>query len=457
MKSLPQTSISEQLAERFASSIPAIPKSMQTLCDSLLIDTAGLCVSARHQDYLQATIRASIEPGNCSLIGHTERVNVASACLVNGTAIHGEDFDDTYEGGPIHAGAVIVPAILAAAEQHQLSGEDILSGISVGSELMCRMCTVAPKLVHKAGFHPTAVFGAIAAAAGVATALRLNQQQWVNALGIAGSMASGIIEYLAEGTWTKRMHPGWAAQSGYRAARLAQEGFTGPRTLFEGEHGFFHGFANKDDCDFTKMMAGLGEVWVSADMAFKPFACGTMAHPFIDCALELIKQGLDVNAIEKIECHTAEGILHRLWEPLSQKQNPPNGYAAKFSIPYAIAVAMIRGDAGLNDYQEEVVHDPRITTISNKITYIVDPNNPYPNQFTGHIRVTLKDGSIREHAQGFFRGGRDAPMSIDALEKKFIANCIYGGWSESQAVQSLAVLRGLRTSQVVDLAVLRAI
>jgi 2-methylcitrate dehydratase PrpD len=261
------------------------------------------------------------------------------------------------------------------------------------------------------------VFGAIAAAAGVATALRLNQQQWVNALGIAGSMASGIIEYLAEGTWTKRMHPGWAAQSGYRAARLAQEGFTGPRTLFEGEHGFFHGFANKDDCDFTKMMAGLGEVWVSADMAFKPFACGTMAHPFIDCALELMKQGLDVNAIEKIECNTAEGILHRLWEPLSQKQNPPNGYAAKFSIPYAIAVAMIRGDAGLNDYQEEVVHDSRITTISNKITYIVDPNNPYPNQFTGHIRVTLKDGSIREHAQGFFRGGRDAPMSIDALEK----------------------------------------
>ena len=456
MKSLPVISISEQLAEQFAKSISSIPSSMQTLCDSLLIDTVGLCVASRNQDYLLASLRASTEPGNCTVIGHPSKVNVAAACIVNGTAIHGEDFDDTYEGGPIHAGAVIIPAILAAAEQHQLSGKDILAGISVGSELMCRMCTVAPKLVHKAGFHPTAVFGAIAAAAGVSTALRLNQQQWVNALGIAGSMASGIIEYLAEGTWTKRMHPGWAAQSGYRAVRLAQEGFTGPRTLFEGEHGFFHAFANKDDCDFTKMMAGLGEVWVSAEMAFKPFACGTMAHPFIDCALELVKQGLDPQQIEKIECITAEGILHRLWEPLQKKQNPPNGYAAKFSIPYAIAVAMIRGDAGLNDYQEDVVHDPRITAIANKISYIVDPNNPYPNQFTGHIRATLKDGTVREHAQGFFRGGKDAPMSIEALEKKYVANCIYGGWTEAHALQSLNMIRSLRASKVVDLSLLRS-
>jgi len=455
MKSLPTVSVSEQLATSFAKSIPSLPSSMETLCDSLLIDTVGLCIAARHQDYLMATLRASAEDGNCSIMGHTQKVNVASACLVNGTAIHGEDFDDTFEGGPIHAGAVIVPALLATAEQHQLSGADVLAGISVGSELMCRMCTVAPKKVHLAGFHPTAVFGTIAAAAGVATALRLNESQWVNALGIAGSMASGIIEYLAEGTWTKRMHPGWAAQSGYRAARMAQEGFTGPRTLFEGEHGFFHAFANKDDCDFTKMITGIGQDWMSAEMAFKPFACGTMAHPYIDCALHLIKAGLDITKIERIECETAEGILHRLWEPLHQKQNPPNGYAAKFSIPFAIAVAMVRGDAGLNDYQEQIVHDPQIRAITNKIQYIVDPSNPYPNQFTGHVRVILQDGQVLEHRQGFFRGGRDAPMSIEALEQKYIANCMYGGWDQAQAEKSLKSLRQLRSMPKVDLELLR--
>ena len=213
---------------------------------------------------------------------------------------------------------------------------------------MCRLCLVAPKRVHQAGFHPTAVFGALGAAAGVASALRLDATQWFNALGIAGSMASGIIEYLAEGAWTKRMHPGWAAQAGYRAARMAQAGFTGPRTLFDGEHGFFHAFANSDGCDFTAMLDGAGKHWLCADIAFKPYACGTMAHPYIDCARKLVAEGVAPGDVTSIECKTAEGIVHRLWEPLAAKQNPPNGYAAKFSIPYAIAVGMLRGDAGLD-------------------------------------------------------------------------------------------------------------
>src|SRR5205814_731512 len=136
--------------------------------------------------------------------------------------------------------------------------------IAVGCEVMCRLCLPAPKRVHAAGFHPTAVFGALGAAAGVASALRLDDGAWVDALGIAGSMASGIIEYLAEGTWTKRMHPGWAAQAGYRAARLAAEGFTGPRTVFEGEHGFFHAFANTSGGDFDAMLDGAGESWLCA-------------------------------------------------------------------------------------------------------------------------------------------------------------------------------------------------
>jgi 2-methylcitrate dehydratase PrpD len=344
--------------------------------------------------------------------------------------------------------------VLATAEQHQLSGEDVFRGIAVGSELMCRLCTVAPKLVHKAGFHPTAVFGALGAAAGVASALRLNQVQWVNALGIAGSMASGIIEYLAEGTWTKRMHPGWAAHSGYRAARMAQEGFTGPRTLFEGDHGFFHAFANKDDGDFSELLDEVGRNWLSAEMAFKPYACGTMAHPFIDCARKLVAEGLNPSDVESIVCNTAEGIVHRLWEPLALKQNPPNGYAAKFSIPYAIAVGMLQNNAGLNDYEEHVVHNPVVRNLASKISYVIDPSNPYPKQFTGHLRVTLKNGDVLEVSQGHFRGGKEEPMSLEALEEKFLANCEYGGWNQSETLAALDALRGMRDARQLDLSAL---
>ena len=452
---LPPISVSQRLAAAFAAPTPPLPPVVARLCDAVLMDVTGLCVAARHSDYVQATLQATAEPGLCTAIGHAGTFNVATAALCNGTAAHGEDYDDTFEGGPVHAGAVIIPAVLAAAEAHGLSGIDVERGIAVGCELMCRLCLVAPKRVHQAGFHPTAVFGALGAAAGVASALRLDIAAWCHALGIAGSMASGIIEYLAEGAWTKRMHPGWAAQAGYRAARLAQAGFTGPRTLFDGEHGFFHAFANSDGCDFTSMLDGAGQQWLCSDIAFKPYACGTMAHPYIDCARRLVSDGLDPDDVASIECKTAEGIVHRLWEPLQAKQNPPNGYAAKFSIPYAIAVGLLRGDAGLSDYEEAVVHDSAVRRMAGRVRYVIDPDNPYPRQFTGHLRVTLRSGDVREASQGHFRGGRDEPMSPAALEAKFLANCAYGGWDELRARRALDVLRGLRAAPRVALDALR--
>ncbi|MDB5955034.1 MmgE/PrpD family protein [Ramlibacter sp.] len=455
MSAIPsQPTVAERLAGAMAD-VRETPAALQAVVRSLLVDVAGLCLAARHTDFVRATVQASDDPGECTVIGHAAPRSIAMAALCNGTAAHGEDFDDTYEGGPAHAGAVVVPALLATAERHQLSGADLARGIAVGAEVICRLCPVAPKLVHKAGFHPTAVFGAIGAAVGVGSALRLDAKQLVDAMGVAASMASGIIEYLAEGAWTKRMHPGWAAQAGYRAARLAQAGFLGPRTVFEGEHGFFHAFARTHEGNFAAMLEGLGSRWLAADIAFKPYACGTMAHPYIDCARKLVAQGLAVTEIESIECETAEGIVHRLWEPLASKQNPPNGYAAKFSVPYAIAVGLLRDDAGLPDYEEAVVHDPRVRALAGKVHYVVDPNNPYPRQFTGHLRVTLRNGEVREMRQGHFRGGVAEPLSFDDLLKKFRANCDYGGVAASRADALLALLTELPQAPRVQLQELR--
>src|SRR5258708_7022559 len=187
--------------------------------------------------------------------------------------------------------------VLAACERHRPGGTAALTGIAVGIETMCRRGLVTPKLVHKAGFHPTAVFGALAAAAGVAAALKLDRRAIVDALGIAGSMAAGIIEYLAEGAWTKRMHAGWAAQSGLRAALMAKHGFAGPRTVFEGPHGFFHAFAHTTKGDYDALIGDFGARWVTETLAFKPYPCGTMTHPYIDCARRLAMRGLDPDAI----------------------------------------------------------------------------------------------------------------------------------------------------------------
>ena len=156
-----------------------------------------------------------------------------------------------------------------------------------------------PKAIHKAGFHPTAVFGAMGAAAGVGAALKLDRRQIVDALGIAGSMASGIIEYLAEGAWTKRMHAGWAAQSGLRAALLARAGFIGPRTVFEGMHGLFHGFAHTTQGNYAALIGDFGARWVTETLAFKPYPCGTMTHPYIDCARRLCARGITAGRYQR--------------------------------------------------------------------------------------------------------------------------------------------------------------
>src|ERR1700732_3285409 len=178
---LPKISVAETLAGKIAALKPgALPAATTRKCEDLLIDVVGLCVTARNENYVRSAINACDDDGPCTAIGHVRTLNAAGAAFVNGTAAHGEDFDDTFEGGPVHAGAVIVPAVLAASGRHNPDGSMALLGIAVGAEVLCRLSLVVPKAVHKAGFHPTAIFGAMGAAAGVGTALGLSAQQIVN-------------------------------------------------------------------------------------------------------------------------------------------------------------------------------------------------------------------------------------------------------------------------------------
>ena len=377
------------------------------------------------------------------------------AALLNGTAAHGEDFDDTFEGGPVHSGAVVVPAVLAACERFGRDGNAALLGIATGVEAMCRLSLVAPKLIHKAGFHPTAVLGAMASTLAVAATLNLDRKQTVNALGIAGSMAGGIIEYLAEGAWTKRLHAGWAAHAGLHAARIAREGFVGPRTVFEGTHGLFFGFAHTAEGDFAELTGNFGSEWRMAGLTFKPYATGTMNQPYIDCALRLAKRGFAAEDVAEVLCETAEGYVHRLWEPLAAKQRPPNDYAAKFSTPFNIAVAFVTGGAGFEAFTESTVRDARILGLASKVRYVVDPDNPYPKRYTGHVKMTLKDGRVFEERQPHIRGGVHEPLSAGDIDAKFRSNAAWGRWPAPVAEKFLAFAKDAFNAPI-DLSAFRA-
>ncbi len=452
---LPKVSVAETLAAKIAGLKPGVlPASTTQKCEDLLIDVIGLCVTARNEDYVQSAIAGCDDDGPCTLIGHKRTLTAAGAAFVNGTAAHGEDFDDTFEGGPVHAGAVIVPAVLAACERHNPDGRMALTGIAVGTEVLCRLSVVVPKAVHKSGFHPTAVFGAMGAAAGVGAALGLTAKQIVDALGIAASMAGGIIEYLAEGAWTKRMHAGWAAQSGIRAALLAQAGFVGPRTVFEGVHGLFNGFAHTTKGDYDALTGDFGTDWVTDTLAFKPYPCGTMAQPYIDCARRLAARGIAAEDITAILCEVAEGTVHRLWEPLADKQRPRNGYAAKFAVPYLLATGFVHGGVGLGAFTESAIRDEKVLALAAKVKFVIDPDNPYPNNYTGHIKATLKDGSVVEDRQPYLRGGAQEPLTRQDVTDKFALNAQHGGWSKSQGDAALKLLAGLYAGKI-DLSALR--
>ena len=425
--------LAEHIAAISTSQTANIPESVSQMLQRVTLDAYGLMFSARNTDYIRAIESSCIDNGNSTAFGHGSRFTMQDAALINGTAIHGEDFDDTFEGTPVHVSSVIVPTILAITEREDVSPDTFIKSMACGAELICRLALVAPTAVHRQGFHPTAILGAFGASLTASVAYGLSPQQTASALGIVGSMASGIIEYLAEGTWTKRMHPGWAASAGIKSAMMAKSGFKGPRTVFEGTHGLFKGFASNSITPDFGHLESFGDGWVSAGLAFKPYACGTMTQPFVDCAVQASKILRSEN-IKEIHAHVGEGTVHRLWEPLEEKRNPSTPYGAKFSVPYCVAIGFLDGKAGLNEFTEEQLSRDDIQSLTSKITYSINPEDPYPEEYVGWIDVIDWEGNTHTVKQSCLRGGKQEPMAQQELEDKFKNNLMFAGLDNKDIV-----------------------
>src|SRR3989475_1496376 len=257
----------------------------------LALDTLGSCLASSRQDFGRAVLQTAERLGGqaeSTLIGTKGKVGAASAVLANATLAHGLDFDDTREDAIVHTGSVAVTTALAVGEALGASGRAVLEAMVAGVEVMCRVGLAVPGRFHARHYHPTSLAGSFAAAAIAGRLHGLTEDELVHAFGICGSQAGGIIEYLADGSWTKRLHPGWAAHAGVTAALLAQAGFTGPETVFEGAHGFYQAFAGgHHETWLHELLTFLGRKWEIEQLTFKTYPCGSIAHPYMDCALRL--------------------------------------------------------------------------------------------------------------------------------------------------------------------------
>jgi 2-methylcitrate dehydratase PrpD len=402
-----------------------VPQGVVDKAKLVFLDTLGIALASSTMDFGRMVTNVARQlggPNSSRLIGSPLKVAAANAVLANGTLAHGLDYDDTLEEAIVHTGCCAGMTALAVGEELGASGKAVLEAAIASTEVMCKVGLIAPGKFHARGFHPTALCSTFGAAAAAGKLLGLEPVQWIDALGLCGSQSSGIIEYLADGTWTKRFHPGWSAHGGVIATMLAREGFRGPATVFEGQHGFYRAFGGADEYPFEKFNE-LGRPWEIPKLTFKSYPCGSISHPYMDCALTLKqKYAVAPERVAEIVCRTAEGPVHRLWEPLADKQRPTSSYGAKFSLPYSIAVMLIRGRAGLEEFSDEAIRDPEVLSLAKKVRYELDPTIDYPRHFSGHVKIVLADGGILEENQPHPRGGLESPLPPEEIERKFRAN-----------------------------------
>jgi 2-methylcitrate dehydratase PrpD len=405
--------------------LDGVPAGVVTRASLLALDTLGNALAASREDFGRAVLQVAGRLGGApesALLGHPGRVAAANAVLANATLAHGLDFDDTREDAIVHTGCVAVTTALAAGEAAGAGGRAVLEALVAAVEVMCRVGLAVPGALHARHFHPTSITASFAAAAAAGRLYGLAEDQLVHAFGVCGSQAAGIIEYLADGSWTKRLHPGWGAHAGVIAAQLARAGFTGPETVLEGGHGLYAAFAGGHEANRLRaLLDSLGRAWELDELTLKPYPCGSIAQPYMDCAARL-RERVRPGEIAAIRCRTAAGPVPRLWEPLGAKQAPPNGYAARFSLPYLVASILVRGRAGLAEFTDGAVREPAVLALARRVTYELDATIDYPRQFVGDVELTLADGRVLRERQDRPRGGPDAPLTRAELEAKFRGN-----------------------------------
>ena len=305
------------------------------------------------------------------------------------------------------------------------SGADLVTAYVAGVETATRLAAVGSGPFHQIGFHPTGLIGVFGCTLAAGTLMGLSPRALVMAQGIALSMASGSLEFLEDGAWTKRMHPGWAAQSGITAAALAQQGFVGPSRAYEGRFGLFNAYiqAGIEAERWGRATAGLGEVWETMAVAVKPLPACHFTHACSDAAIALLdKHKFAIGDIERIKALVPAEVVKTVCEPVANKRRPANAYDAQFSIPYLVAASLVRGRFGLAELEPEVLADETILGLCDLVDYEVDARSTFPRHYTGEVQIALKDGRTLVHREAMNRGCADRPLSNAEIADKFAGN-----------------------------------
>ena len=372
---------------------------------------------------IPATENTSYDSGPCSAIGEKYRMPAATAAFLNGALGHSLDFDDTHAKSIIHTAAPVVPAAFAGAEVFQKKGQDMIRACAAGFESEIRIGLAAPGKFHARGFHMTAIAGTFGAAIAYALQSGLSAERMNWSLGICGSMAAGLFEYLENGSPVKALHPGWAAHGGICSTILADNDFSGPQTVLEGRFGLLKSHLGDEEFEVEALTRGLGEIWETLATGFKPYPCGHVIHSFLDAGLRLKEREKIHHAkIKNIVCHAAKGAIDLVLDPIEVKRKPRGEYDAKFSLPYCLASIFVRGRCGVEDFDKRAIEDSTVLALANKVSFAQDDSQDFPRFFPGVVEVRLDDGSTFFEEEKHQRGCPENPFTDDDVYEKFKDN-----------------------------------
>jgi 2-methylcitrate dehydratase PrpD len=400
-----------------------------------VLDTVGIALAATALPTSRAALSLVADTGGAPqarAIGLEVSVPAAQAAFANGVLAHSLDYDDTHLPSVLHPSASVIPAALATAEQIGASGGRLAAAVAVGLELCVRLGMAGydrdtgNSLFFEHGQHATSICGAVAAAAAAAHLRGGGASAIADAMGVAVSMAGGVLEANRTGGTVKRIHCGWAAHAGVIAADLVERGLTGPPTVLEGRFGFFRAFLN-GVFSAEALLDGLGERWEVPGIFFKPYPANHFTHTGIDAARRLRADGLDPDDVAELALSVATPTVRTIGEPIEVKRRPETGYQAQFSAPYTVVAGLLGGSGlgvGLDDFTDELATDPYRRALMAKVSVGSDPqlDRIYPYQFPARLRAVTRDG--RELAAKVLvnRGGPDDPLSDEELVGKFRDN-----------------------------------
>ncbi len=435
-----------------------VPEDVADYAKKLTLDAIGISIGARPRavssDAFVDGVDSLADGGKSTVFATGEMLEPEYAALLNGALVHSLDYDDTHRGASHHPGATVIPAAIATAESvdRDVSGRELLTAIVAGYEVNCRLgMAINPESHYDRGFHGTATCGTFAATAAAAKIAGLDAEELTNAFGLNGSQAAGSQQYLANGSWNKRAHPGLAAHAGVLAVTFAQKGFYGSEAPIEGEDGFLNAYS--DDPRPKRATDGLGERFELRQTGIKPYPCCRYMHAPLDAVFEILsEESIAPDEVERTVIEIAEPGVNIIGRPIERKRNPESFVDAQFSMPFGVALAIVEGEATVDTFMEvgESGYDDEFARIMEvtELTSSERVNGVFPEKWSAYATIEA-DGETFESYVEYANGEPENPMSWDDTIGKYEE--LTSHLSTETQEELLEAVRSLETVDVSEL------